>query len=114
MAAARRPAKVTPTREFKLAKPITVSWEAVFQLPVAASNAFVLGVTQAQDGEHEEYILSFGFLPTPPVWGTPEQQIEQAGRLESVAVMPVGRITFSKKRLAELHAILGSVLDGKL
>jgi hypothetical protein len=97
-----------------LAKPIAVSWEAVFQLPVEASNAFVLGVTQAQDGTREEYVLSFGFLPPAPLWGTPEQQIEQAGRLDSVAVMPVGRITFSRKRLAELHAMLGSVLDAKL
>jgi hypothetical protein len=109
--AARRPARLSMGRTAVLANPINVSWERVFQSPISAANAFAIGVTQSTGGEREEYVLSIGFLPPPPLVGSPKEQLAQAEKLKQVEVMPVARLTFSRKRLAELSALLQSVLD---
>ncbi|MDA8331224.1 MAG: hypothetical protein M0027_08460 [Candidatus Dormibacteraeota bacterium] len=93
----------------KLPAPLAVSWREAQRMPVAAANAFQVGLVST-DGGPGEVVLGFGFLPPIPVWGTREQQLEMVANLGGVEVQPVARITLSGARLKELHQMLGQLV----
>jgi hypothetical protein len=91
---------------------VRVRWDALNGLTPVAANSFLLNWVPDALGRPSEVILNVGFLPTPVLVGTPEEQLAQVEALgESAgAVRPIIRLTFSFERAQELRQVLNQVL----
>src|SRR5438034_11803890 len=95
---ARTPARKSVQSRKPARIEVSVSWDAIANLPVQAANVFMLQVAPTEGGKPGEIVLGVGFLPPPPVAGTPEQRIAQIEKLDRVPVQPVARLAFSGDR----------------
>ncbi len=77
----------------------------VDEMPVLLANHFLL---QEYEGE---FILTVGQLVPPPLLGTEAERREQAKQLTFVNVRVVARLGFTRKRLAEIVALLQDSLE---
>jgi hypothetical protein len=79
---------------------IPIVWVGVEDAQVLFANQFLGQV------EQEEIVLTFGQITPPVLLGSPEQRIQQAGRLGFVPVKTVARFGMTRARLEELIGVL--------
>lgn len=59
----------------------------------------------------DEFILTVGQVATPLLTGSDDEKLEQVQNLSYVPIQVVGRLSFSRDRLAELLGILTTNLE---
>lgn len=76
---------------------IPVVWVGAEELPVHFANAF-LGVVQPN-----EIFLTIGSIAPPPIVGeTPEERVQEAGKIQFIQASPIARLALTPARLDEL------------
>lgn len=93
--------------EQNMSRDIPLAWIGAEDLPVLFSNQFV-GQVDPQD---DAFFLTLGQTLPPALLGTPEERAEQLEQLAYVPVKPIARLTFTRRKLEELVAILQTNLD---
>src|SRR5438105_104784 len=85
---------------------VPIVWIGPEDVPILFTNAFV-----SQFDEQGGFILTFGQMTPPAVFGTPDQIAEQVEQIEFVRVKPVARFGLTQSRLQELILLLQENLD---
>jgi hypothetical protein len=90
-------------------KNVPVVWK-VGMVPITPINTFHVSITPFNSGEPAEMVLNLGFVTTPMLTGTPEEQIAQAQKIDKIEIEALARLTFSVDRAVELRNLLTQVL----
>ncbi len=83
-----------PTQQIQL----TVNWEGLDDVPVMASNVFLVSQTP------HEFILAFGFA-SPPVFAK-QPTPEEIARIKAIPAKPIVRLSMPPGRIVELLGLL--------
>ena len=86
----------------------TLALPLVWQDPEETEIHFVNQVVVQAQGD--EFIIMFGQQAPPLLFGTPEQQAEQAGRLGYVPVRVAARIGMPRKRFKEFANLVARMI----
>jgi hypothetical protein len=86
---------------------IPLAWIGAEDLPVLFVNQIV-GQVDPQD---DAFFLTLGQTLPPALIGTLEERVAQAEELVYVPVKPVVRLSFTRRKLEELVAVLQTNLD---
>jgi hypothetical protein len=86
---------------------VPLVWVGVEETPILFCNQMV----SQFDQDLETFLITFGQVSPPALMGTPEQMREQVEQIAYLPVRAVARISVSRPRMAELHAVLGANLD---
>lgn len=84
---------------------VRLEWEGLERTPIVFANQFVAQFNQ------DEFYLIVGQLAPPPLFGTQEERLQQAQRIEHVGVQPLARFGFTRARLDELIDVLIEIRD---
>lgn len=85
---------------------IPIAWVGIDEQPPFAANQMVVQHTAVN-----EFLLTFGHLTTPVVFGDEHQRREQLEQVSFVAIKPVARVAFNRDRLKELIGALQQNLE---
>lgn len=84
---------------------IPTTWTDLDETEIVFSNQFLSQFIQ------QEFIVSFGQVAPPPIFGTPQQQEQLMKRVQFVPIKTVARLAFTRARLQELVTVLQQNLD---
>jgi hypothetical protein len=84
---------------------LPLSWVGHDELPIVFVNQILV---QSQPGE---FVVAFGQVTTPPVIGTPEEQMEQLAQYDVVPIRTLVRMGITPARLREFTTALQVALD---
>jgi len=93
----REPLAQGPDDEDGIVVPLV--WLGLEETPVQAANQFIV---QHDPMAVDEFYLTIGHVTPPAITGTPEEQREQAKRIQFVPVRPLGRFQLTRQRYSEL------------
>lgn len=97
-----------PQNPLAAQKQVPVRWDDTDPLPVTMVNQFLLQV-DVVNGQIDSFILTMGQVLPPALLGTAEERKAAADQIDTVAVRPLGRYSFTEARLNELVEMLSRV-----
>lgn len=90
---------------------VALVWPGADDLNAQVVNQFLAQMVTLRDGRPNEFILIAGHATHPVTLGSVEEQKAMARALGAVAVKPVVKMAMTLERAAELHDLLGRVLN---